>query len=148
LASLQKYNFCTPELGIFALRNPEKVLKTSQLDIHDRNALYRFVMSDKKNTNDFVHIGNIIPNALKNYRRQPDSGMGKVWEVWNDAVGKMIAENARPSAFKGKLMIVNVSSSAWIQNLQFEKDEIIKKVNAGLGKRQVQDIQFKVGPLK
>jgi predicted nucleic acid-binding Zn ribbon protein len=105
-------------------------------------------MSDKKNTKDFVHIGNIIPNALKNYRRQPDSGMGKVWEIWNHAVGKMIAENATPSAFKGKLMIVNVSSSAWIQNLQFEKDEIIKKVNAGLGKRQVEDIQFKVGPLK
>ncbi len=105
-------------------------------------------MSAKKNTDDFVHIGSIIPNALKKYRQQPDSGMGKVWEVWNHAVGEMIAENARPSAFRGGLLIVNVSSSAWLQNLQFEKDEIIKRVNAGLGKHQVKEIQFKIGTLK
>lgn len=105
-------------------------------------------MGNKQKTEDFVHIGNIIPNALKNCRRQPDSDMGRVWEIWNHAVGEMIAKDAQPSAFKGRLLIVNVSSSAWLQNLQFEKKEIIRKVNAGLGKSQVKDIQFKVGKLK
>lgn len=119
-----------------------------QLDFQNRIILYIMFMSIRKNTEDFVHIGDILPNALKNYRRIPDSDMGKIWEIWNDAVGEMIAENARPSAFKGKLLIVNVNSSAWINNLRFAKDEIIRKVNAGLGKPRVRDIQFRIGPLK
>jgi len=58
-----------------------------------------------------------------------------------------VAENTRPAAFKGKLLIVHVSSSTWTHQLQFLKQDILRNVNAALGKDLVADIKFKIGPL-
>ena len=63
------------------------------------------------------------------------------------AVGEVIARNARPGAFKGKLLLVNVTSSTWAHQLQFLKKDIIKKVNDALGKELVEEIKFKIGPV-
>ena len=93
------------------------------------------------------HIGSIIPGLLRNCRRQPDAGLTQIWDLWENIVGEMLAENARPAAFKGKLVLVHVESSVWIHHLQFLKPDLIQKINAALGKPMVEDIRFKVGPL-
>ncbi|MDM8535805.1 DUF721 domain-containing protein [Desulfobacterales bacterium HSG17] len=99
------------------------------------------------NKKEFEHIGNIIEKTLKSYRKKTDGELVRIWEIWDNTVGPAIFENARPAAFKGKLLIINVSSSTWIHALQFQKDIIIDKVNNALGKKLVKDIQFKVGVL-
>jgi predicted nucleic acid-binding Zn ribbon protein len=59
----------------------------------------------------------------------------------------VIAANTRPAAFKGNLLIVNATSSSWLQQLRFLKPEILQKVNHVLGNVSVKDIKFKVGPV-
>ncbi|MEJ2729966.1 MAG: DUF721 domain-containing protein [Deltaproteobacteria bacterium] len=101
--------------------------------------------SDKRS--DFVHIRSILDDVLKPYQAGPDFELKEVWRLWDEAVGKTIAENARPAAFKGKLLIVHVSSSAWIHQLQFLKNDLIAKLNMALGKPLIKEIKFKIGPL-
>jgi predicted nucleic acid-binding Zn ribbon protein len=60
-------------------------------------------------------------------------------------VGAAIAQNTRPEAIKGKLLLVNVSSAPWMQQLQFLKPELIDKLNQTLGKELVEDIRFQIG---
>ena len=62
-------------------------------------------------------------------------------------MGKAIAKNARPAAFKGKLLLVEVSSSTWMHQLQFLKSDIIEKINDAFGKEMVAEIKFKIGTL-
>jgi predicted nucleic acid-binding Zn ribbon protein len=57
------------------------------------------------------------------------------------------AQIRRPAAFKGKLLIVNVTDSAWLQQLWFLKKDIIGKVNGCLGEDLVEEIKFKIGPV-
>ena len=101
--------------------------------------------SDKRS--DFVHIRSILDDVLKPYRSGPDFELKEVWRLWDEAVGEIIAQNARPAAFKGKLLIVHVSSSTWIHQLQFLKNDMINKLNAAFGKPLVAEIKFKIGPL-
>lgn len=104
----------------------------------------------RKKMKSFMHIGDILSDSLNRYRKAPESGGGglvKIWDIWDDAVGVAIAENAKPAAFKGDLLIVHSVSSTWIHQLQFLKADIIRKVNAALGETAVRDIRFKVGPL-
>ena len=101
--------------------------------------------SDKQS--DFVHIRNILEDVLKPYRSKPDFELKNVWDLWEEAVGRTIAQNARPAAFRGKLLIVHVSSSIWIHQLQFLKNDMIIKLNAALGKPLIAEIKFKIGPL-
>ncbi len=98
----------------------------------------------KKNQN-FVHIGSILENIMDGSRGDFDIRLTRIWDMWDGIVDPHIAENARPVAFKGKLLIVHASSSSWINHLQYLKMDIISQINNALGKRLVNDIKFKIG---
>ena len=104
-------------------------------------------MQARKRKKDFVHIGNIIPDLLKQYRHESDAELIRVWYVWDEVVGEAIAANAQPAAFKGDLLLVHVTSSVWIHQLQFLKAEIISKLNSTLDKPVIAEIKFKIGPI-
>jgi len=104
-------------------------------------------MKNSKNIEEFVHIGNIIGSVLKTCRNDFDENLAQVWSLWDRAVGDGIAKNTRPAAFKGTLLLVNVTSSAWMHQLQFLKNDIIKQINQSLGKDLVKEIKFKIGPI-
>jgi predicted nucleic acid-binding Zn ribbon protein len=101
----------------------------------------------KKQSSDVVHIGEVIAGVLTTCRGDCNGDLLQVWKLWDDAVGDTIAKNAKPEAFKGRLLLVRVNSSPWMHHLQFLKKDIIKKVNAALEKDLVQDIKFKIGPV-
>ena len=71
-----------------------------------------------------------------------------IWEAWPDVVGPVTARNASPAELKGKILVVNVSGSVWLQELQFSNKEIISGINSVLGKGLVEDIQYRIGPVK
>ena len=104
-------------------------------------------MNKRKNVEEFEHIGNIIGSVLKTCRDDFDENLAQVWGLWDRAVGDSIAKNARPEAFKGNLLLVNVTSSTWMHQLQFLKTDIIKQINHALGKELVNEIKFKIGPI-
>ena len=104
-------------------------------------------MTTKQDKTKFVHIGSIIDDVLKTYRREHDGELIRVWKFWDNIVGDGISKNAKPAAFKGRILLVYVSSSTWVHQLQFLKEEIIVKLNEALGKSLIDDLRFKIGPL-
>ena len=105
------------------------------------------VIGENKEKEEFAQIGSVVDKVLKQYRGESDFGLTAVWQLWADAVGDTIAQNTRPAAFKGKLLLVHVTSSVWVHQLQFLKKDIVDKVNQALGKELVEEIKFKVGPI-
>ena len=95
-----------------------------------------------------MHIGAILPDVIRTCRMESDSTMTGVWDIWDRAVGETIAQNVQPAAFKGKILLVHVSSSVWLHQLQFMKQDLIEKVNDACGRRLVEEIKFKIGPLE
>lgn len=93
-------------------------------------------------------LGGILKKALKASNIEVDLELYRLWEQWADLVGPAIAQNARPEAIKGKLLLVNVSSAPWMQQLQYLKSELIEKLNSALGMEALKDIRFKIGPVK
>ena len=118
------------------------------LDMTGRHCHKLAEMESKKQKAKFEHIGSILSDVLNTYRQDADTELLKVWQVWDDVVGGVIAQNAKPAAFKGKILIVHVSSSTWIHQLQFLKKEMIVKLNSAFGKVLIEDLKFKIGALK
>jgi predicted nucleic acid-binding Zn ribbon protein len=92
-------------------------------------------------------LGTILQQAIEASRIDVDLDAYRLWQQWKDVVGPAIAENTRPEVIKGKLLVVHVSSAPWMQQLQFLKPELIKKLNETIGKEVVGDIRFKIGPV-
>jgi len=103
---------------------------------------------NRKNRKEFVHIGSVVNKVFRAARKDADADMIQVWNVWKGVVGNAVAENARPAAFKGNLLLVHVSSSPWLQQLQFLKGDIIIRLNQALKQDLVKEIKFKIGPLE
>ena len=105
-------------------------------------------MGDKREkTATPVPIGQVIEKLLEGRKPKSAAKVARVFQLWERAVGEIIAANAKPAAFRDKLLLVHVNSSPWLHQLQFLKDDIIKKVNAALHDESIEDIKFKIGPL-
>lgn len=98
-------------------------------------------------TQDFTHIKTILNTTLKNFRPASDMDMIMIWDIWDNIVGEMIAENAKPEAFRDGVLKVNVSSSVWLQQLRFLKYDIEQKINHAVGRDIVKEIRFKIANL-
>ena len=101
--------------------------------------------SNKNSLKEFEHISSIINKILKTSRHETSEDMENACNIWNSVVGRSVAENAQPFALKGKILLVNVTSSSWIQQLQFFKNDILTKINTSAGKKLVEKIKFKIG---
>lgn len=70
---------------------------------------------------------------------------GKIWLVWDRAVGKQIAARARPVSFRDGVLTVAVANAPWMQQLNFLKKGIMEKLNAQVGEELVLEIYLKAG---
>lgn len=103
---------------------------------------------DKKKTNrKLIHISDILNSAFGKYRPAMDTNMTQIWDIWDNAVGKPIAMNAKPDSFKEGVLIVNVSSSTWIHQLKFLEKEMISNLNKNLDQPLIKQLRFKIGKI-
>ena len=103
-----------------------------------------YMAEQREKNQDPVHIGSVLNSLLREFHENANGELVLVWKCWDKTVGETIANNARPALFKGRILYVNVTSSPWIHQLQFFKQDIIGKLNTALGKNVVNDIKFRI----
>nr|CBX30431.1 hypothetical protein N47_Q17540 [uncultured Desulfobacterium sp.] len=92
-------------------------------------------------------MGNILGNILNKFRMELGFETENISGIWKNIVGEAIYKNTKPAGFKGQTLLVNVSGSVWMQELQYYKKDIISKLNNEFGKEMVRDIKFKIGAI-
>ncbi len=107
-------------------------------DFFDRN---------KTESAGFQSVGEILSRVLSGYRPSKDLEMMRLWDVWEDALGREIAENTKPASFKGGVLVVSVASSAWLYQLKFLEREMIVNLNAHLEQSTITRIQYKIASI-
>ena len=65
--------------------------------------------------------------------------------TWTKAVGPQIAAQTEPYKYSNKTLFVHVSTSAWLMQLHFMKQDIVKKINTLTESHSVNDLFFSVG---
>ena len=69
----------------------------------------------------------------------------KIWEGWDGVVGRRVAKHARPSQISKGVLIVKVTDSVWLHELEFMAETIREGINRALQGTAVKKIRFKVG---
>ncbi len=96
---------------------------------------------------ELIHIKKILDTALNNFRSASDIDMTKIWDIWDGVAGDVISENAKPAAFRGGVLVIHVSSSVWLHQLEFLKNDLIKNLNRALDKNLIKQIRFKIASI-
>jgi hypothetical protein len=64
---------------------------------------------------------------------------------WGKLVGERISAHTKPDTVSYRKLLVHVDSPAWMQQLMFLKEDIIKNINEAAGRKIVKDIRFQIG---
>ena len=88
-------------------------------------------------------VGVVIKKFLKKTGLEKGVKEQEALVLWNKIVGSKISKNTKPISIKKGVLEVKVSTATWKQELQFQKIEIIKKLNKKLNKNIVKEIKFK-----
>lgn len=100
---------------------------------------------ERKKSKKFTHIGEILQLTLKDCRRETNETLATLGAYWTEVVGETLGAHSSPAAMKGAELLVHVSSSVWLQEMRFLKDDLMDALNRLLGRPLVKDIRFKVG---
>lgn len=92
-------------------------------------------------------IGALLEHSLKRFDLATRLDDYAIWPIWDEVVGKTIAQNAQPEKIRNGTLFVKVSSPVWMQQLQFLKEMIAGKINQRLKADRVKNIFFMVGRL-
>ncbi len=86
-------------------------------------------------------IGKILPSLLKPQLRSPEAPVVEMLvPFWGRVVGKALAGQCRPSAFCGGTLTLATDSAEWVAPVEQLAVEILRQVNAFLGKSVVRRI--------
>lgn len=104
-------------------------------------------MSRKHRKGSIEHIGKLLTGAYVGSVFGSRLQDLLIWQNWQQAVGASIASHTRPLRIYGGQLTVVVANAAWMQQLNFMKEELLQKLNKTLGHEQVKSIIFKSGRL-
>lgn len=69
----------------------------------------------------------------------------RVWQAWDEVVGRTISRNAQPVRLDGTRLVVAVRSSTWLQELSLLQKELIARINEWMKREVVRELFFVVG---
>jgi hypothetical protein len=103
------------------------------------------VMRRKNSQARLQSIGEILFKVLKRRGMTAKLEENALLKFWPKAVGPQIASQTQPDCLRGGTLFVKTTSSVWVQQLHFIKEEIRLKLNELSGKDAIKEIRFSVG---
>lgn len=98
----------------------------------------------KRIKSPLTHVNEVLGSVMTGLEMSEDIELkGKVFLAWEEAVGEA-ASHSNPFRFRGSTLIVEVTDSAWINELSMRKTDIINRLERAVGEKVVEDIRFEV----
>lgn len=94
----------------------------------------------------FKSLHHVLDRLETQYQPKEQRQLQAVIRCWAEVVGPVVAAQAQPASVQRGVLRVATSSSAWAQNLVFERQRILEKLNARLT-TPLTDIRFSVAQM-
>ena len=89
-----------------------------------------------------IKLKTVLERALKETGSQEMVTQGKAITLWPKAAGKEISKVTEATYLEKGVMFIKTENPSWRNELMFQKEEIIKKINTMLNKNIINDIKF------
>lgn len=89
---------------------------------------------------DLTGIGDVIARLKDTTALGQALEIAKIWENWEDLVGKQLAAHGRPQTVRDMQLRIEADSAVWMHKFGFQKWTIIKRINRMARKELINDI--------
>ncbi len=85
-------------------------------------------------------LGDVIRQLADEYNLKDRLNQVSVVRLWEEILGSMVGRNTKEIRFQDGTLRVRIESSALRQELEFQKNEIVTKLNDSLGHMVVKEL--------
>jgi predicted nucleic acid-binding Zn ribbon protein len=96
----------------------------------------------KRESSEPDRVGDILGGLLHKLGISEEVARQEVLLRWDSTVGEKIASVSKAVAVSGGVLFVHVESSAWMNELNLMRYDIMKRLNAGAGECRIDRIVF------
>jgi len=75
-----------------------------------------------------IPINNVLHSALQQFNLVEGFQRYQFVARWSEIVGEEIAKRTKPDCLRGNTLVIRVCNSAWAQELSFQKDLILNRL--------------------
>ncbi|HXN07086.1 MAG TPA: DUF721 domain-containing protein [Nitrospiria bacterium] len=93
-------------------------------------------------------VATLLKDILRKYGLEPQIRFFQLIDRWEEVVGSQVAGHTLPASLKFRKLTLHVDSSAWMNQLNYLKEELIGKINRELGENWVKEVYLKIGPVE
>ncbi len=94
-----------------------------------------------------IKISNVLLKIAKKFNLEIKIVEQTINKNWAKLVGERISAHTKPDAVSYRKLLVYVDSPAWMQQLMFLKEDIIKNINDAAKRQIIKDIRFQIGDI-
>ena len=102
-------------------------------------------MSRPGRSRKFRSVGSVLPRVLKGLRLDKVLAAQPAVDLWPQITGPKTAEHTQAVEVDGKTLVIVVDGPAWMTQLRFLKPQLLKKIDARIGKGLITDLRFVLG---
>jgi len=92
-------------------------------------------------------LGDVLEKVLKKQAVPLPARDQELITAWRKAVGPQVAAQTFPDRLRRETLYVRVSTSVWMHQLQFMKQDILPRINVLLKAREVKTLHFSLGEI-
>ncbi len=89
-------------------------------------------------------VGDLLAGVLSDLELSPAADALRVLQVWDQVLGPGLSPHCRAVAVRRGTLVAEVSDSAWMQRLQFEKPRILGRLRELLGEGAPGELRFRI----
>jgi predicted nucleic acid-binding Zn ribbon protein len=90
-------------------------------------------------------LGDLVPRVLDELGFERANALARLSERWEAIVGPEAARHCRPTGLRGPVLEATAESSAWCQQLQLHREEILTALARELGDEAPTHLWLRVG---
>lgn len=92
-------------------------------------------------------IRSVLESTLKGLEIDLPLRAYSIWGAWAELVGNPIASQTKPRVIRNRILFLDVSHPTWVQQLQFLKPTLLRKINTFIGEDFIEDVRFRVAKI-
>lgn len=99
-------------------------------------------MSEGRSSAGPVPVAQVLAGVLKTAGVHDQVQRASAVDAWAGTVGRAIAAVSRPRMVNGTVLVVEVRSSAWLNELNMMREEILRRLNEDRTEAPIEGLRF------
>lgn len=93
-------------------------------------------------------LGEVLETALSRLGLDRQIDDYRIWQAWDEVVGRTIARNAQPVRLDGKRLVVAVRNASWLHELSGLSRELARRCNEWMKREVITEIFLVIGEVQ